>query len=122
MILVDTSIWVGHFRSGDPGLEALPTARQILVHSFVIGELALGAFRDRSILGDLGNLPSAIMATDSEVRLLIEREALFGHGIGYVDAHLLASARLTPGASLWTRDACLNAVASQWGLAAKVSG
>ena len=78
-------------------------AGQILVHPFVIGELALGSIKKRDlILGDLQNLPQAKVVNDSEVLHFINHNALAGRGIGYIDAHLLASTRLTEGATLWT--------------------
>ena len=105
MVLADTSIWIDHFRVGEPTLSGLLDRGSVLSHPWIIGEIALGSLRDRAdVLGLLGALPKAAVATDIEVRWLIEREALDGTGIGYVDAQILASARLTPGARIWTRD------------------
>ena len=119
MILVDTSVWVEHLRSASAILTELLGDREVLVHRFVIGELALGNLRQRdAFLGELRDLPQAIVAEDEEVFRLIDREALFRRGIGYVDAHLLAAARLTAGSKLWTRNRRLQAVATQLGLAA----
>ena len=121
MILVDTSVWVDHLRKGDARLKALLGAGQVLVHSFVIGELALGNLRQRdAILQSLQDLPQAVRADDGEVLGFIEQNALFGLGIGYVDAQLLASARLSA-ALLWTHDKRLHEVASKLGLAAQTS-
>lgn len=121
MILVDTSVWVDHLRKGDARLKALLGAGQVLVHSFVIGELALGNLRQReAILQSLQDLPQAVPAGDGEVLGFIERNALFGLGIGYVDAQLLASARLSA-APLWTHDKRLHEVAFRLGLAAQTS-
>lgn len=118
MILVDTSVWVDHFGSGDRLLVRLLADRMVLGHPFVRGELALGNLRQRrTILGDLSDLPQAPVADDEEVIAFINRRALFGRGIGFVDAHLLASVQLVGGASLWTRDKRLRAVAEQLGLA-----
>lgn len=90
----------------------------MLAHPWVIGELALGHLSRRSeILGLLHNLPSATVATDVEVLTLIESRQLFGPGVGYVDAHLLAATLLTPPARLWTRDKRLTAIAVRHGLA-----
>lgn len=112
MILVDTSVWIDHLRSGDGVLARLLEESRVLAHPFVVGELALGSLRQREpVLEALLHLPVATVATDGEVRHMIEREALSGTGIGYVDAHLLASARLSAGASLWTRDGRLLTVA-----------
>jgi predicted nucleic acid-binding protein len=118
VILVDTSVWIDHLRIGDSELVALLQDGQVLVHPWVVGELALGHLSRRSeILGLLHNLPQAKAATDVEVLTLIDNHQLFGLGIGYVDAHLLAATMLTTGARLWTRDKRLAAVATQRGLA-----
>jgi len=118
MILVDSSVWVDHLRSGDDRLTALLDRGLVLTHAFVIGELALGSLRQRAaILGALLDLPQATRATDDEVLAFIDRAGLHGLGIGYVDAHLLASVRLTPDARLWTRDRRLLAAAERLGLA-----
>ena len=119
MILVDTSVWVGHLRSGDAALADLLMSGRVLAHPFVIGEVALGSLRQREvILSALSDLPRAAVATHDEVLALVDRHALFGAGIGYVDAHLLAAVSLTPGASLWTGDMRLHRLAGRLGLAA----
>jgi len=118
VILVDTSVWVAHFRAGDKALAALLSAGAVLIHPFVIGELALGNLRQRELLlNALADLPRASIATDDEVLHFIEHHALFGRGIGYVDAHLLASVQLTAGTTLWTNDKKLQSVAEQLRLA-----
>jgi predicted nucleic acid-binding protein len=117
MILVDTSGWIDHLRRADTELSRELTHDRILSHPFVIGEIALGSLRQRDIvLGALRGLPTATLASDDEVQILIDRESLHGLGIGYVDAHLLTSVRLMPGSRLWTRDKRLHAVASKLGL------
>lgn len=114
MILVDTSVWIDHLRSGDATLARLLETGRVLVHPFVTGELALGNLRQRDIiLNALQDMPQANVATHDEVFRFIAGNALFGLGIGYVDAHLLAAVRLTPGAALWTRDKRLFAAAAQ---------
>ena len=119
MILVDTSVWISHFREADSVLIDLLSADKVLTHPFVIGEIALGNLHDRmSVLADLYDLPRAISATDEEAMSLIEREQLFGLGIGYIDLHLLAATRLTPGAGLWTLDKRQAEIATRLGLAA----
>ena len=119
MILVDTSVWVDHLRSGDHALGQLLDSAQVLGHCFVTGEVALGNLRERAlVLGALRELPQAAVASDDEVLHFIDRQALFGLGIGYVDAHLLAAVQLTAGAKLWTRDKRLQTVAAQLGLSA----
>lgn len=118
MILVDTSIWIGHFRATDPDLVALLEAGQVLSHPFVTGELAMGNLKDRSVIIEAMNqMPAAIAASDAEVIGYIERHGLHGLGIGYVDAHLLASVSLTPDARHWTGDLRLARVAGRLGLA-----
>jgi predicted nucleic acid-binding protein len=114
MILVDTSVWIDHLKTGDDNLARLLEAGRVLMHPFVLGELALGSLRNRqTILELLGQLPWAEMATDQEVLSLIEAETLHGTGIGLIDAHLLASAKLTAGSSLWTRDKRLERLAAR---------
>ena len=117
MILVDTTIWVDHLRSGDPILEALLNDVRVLVHPHVIGELALGGLRRRQmLLNALQRLPRATEATNPEVLHFVESNGLMGLGIGWIDAHLLASARLST-AALWTRDSRLHKAASSLALA-----
>ena len=111
MILVDTSVWIDHLRSADHTLVHFLEAGQVLVHPFVIGELALGNLKHRAtLLASLQALPRVPVATDDETLHFIERHALFGLGIGYIDVHLLATAKLAA-SSLWTRDKRLQAVA-----------
>ena len=118
MILVDTSIWVDHLRTGDPELVALLQNGLVLAHPWVTGELALGHLSRRSeIIGLLHNLPQATIATDVEVLTLIDDRHLSGLGIGYVDAHLLAATMLTASSRLWTRDKRLATAAGHLGLA-----
>jgi hypothetical protein len=122
VILVDTSVWVEHLRAGNNALSGLLDGGQVLGHPFVAGEIALGNLRRRdTILRELRELPQAKMASDEEVLLLIDRRALFGRGIGYLDAHLIAAVQLTPGASLWTRDTRLQAVATELALVSGVA-
>ena len=122
MIIVDTSVWVEHLRSASAILTELLDDGEVLGHPFVLGELALGNLRQRDdVLRMLRRIASGGQCLAREVLELIEREALFGRGIGYVDAHLLAAARLTAGSKLWTRDRRLQTVAAQLGLAAALS-
>ncbi len=107
MVLVDTSVWIDHLRRGDPELSALLTGGEVLVHPFVIGELSCGNLKNRAVLlGNLAELPGAMAATHDETLGLMQVRRLWGRGIGWVDAHLLASALLS-GCALWTRDARL---------------
>lgn len=122
MILVDTSVWVDHLRSGDRRLARILDAEQVLTHPFVIGEIALGILPQRSlIVATLRCLPEVLVAAHEEVLAFIERYRLFGSGIGYVDAHLLAAIKLTAGSGLWTRDKSLRAVAERLALVAEPS-
>ncbi|WP_414692447.1 type II toxin-antitoxin system VapC family toxin [Phenylobacterium sp.] len=117
--LVDTSVWVEHLRSRSAALVGLLERGAVLMHPFVLGEAALGNLSQRGlVLEALANLPMATVANDREVLGYINAARLYGLGIGYVDAHLLASVRLTPEASLWTRDRRLEAAAETLGLRA----
>lgn len=118
MTLVDTSIWIDHLRSPDATLDGLLAQRKVLCHPHVIGEIAMGSFRRRDrILYELGRLPRANAAEHREVLRFVSQQSLFGIGIGYIDAHLLTSVRLTPNALLWTRDVRLAKVAESMKLA-----
>lgn len=117
MILVDTSVWIDHLRSANATLVHLLEVHQVLCHPFVMGELACGSLRQRSDVTDaLGNLPSAPVATHAEALSYLERHALFGRGIGWVDLHLLASTALSGDGRLWTRDKRLAGAARALGL------
>ena len=118
MILVDTSVWVDHLRRGDARLVDLLERSAVIMHPFVVGEIACGSLRDRvSILELLQDLPAAAVAEGDEVLRFIERHVLHGKGIGYVDVHLLASVALTEGAEIWTRDKKLRSIAEMLGCA-----
>lgn len=118
MTLVDTSVWIDHLKSGDNRLVALLQAGDVLAHPFVTGEIALGNLKQHhTVLAALANLPQARVANDSEVLYFIDRNNLAGLGIGYIDAHLLASARLDTGTKIFTRDKRLQAAAVRLGLA-----
>ena len=119
MILVDTSVWIDHLRIANKTLAAFLDSTEVLIHPFVMGELALGGLRQRQFLLDaLRGLPKAVLASHDEVLDFIDRYKLFGAGIGYVDAHLLAASRLTADTRLWTRDKRLQNAAFRLGLAA----
>lgn len=110
MILVDTSVWVEHLRSGTVGLEALLNDGQVVCHPFIIGEIACGNLKNRTeILSLLQDLPMASLADDDEVIQFIEDRKLMGKGLGYIDIHLLISALLTR-IPLWTTDKRLHDV------------
>ncbi|MCU1246917.1 MAG: ribonuclease [Acidobacteria bacterium] len=113
MILIDTSVWIDHFHSANPRLVAVLENLDVLCHPFVIGELACGQLKTRrETLDLLSDLQASVVATDDEALQLIEHRGLMGKGLGYADVHLLASVMLTEGASLWTRDKRLAAVAA----------
>jgi len=105
VIIVDTSIWIDHLHRSEAGLARLLDAGMVAVHPMVVGELAMGSLRDRDeILSLLTALPKATQASHDEVLDLVTRQRLHSRGLSYVDGHLLASALLTPGGALWTRD------------------
>ena len=111
MVLVDTSVWVSHLRDGNTELANLLNDGRVLCHPFIIGELACGNLQDRAmILSFLQWLPMSIEAEHEEVLYFIENNRLMGKGIGYVDAHLIASTVLT-GIPIWTLDKKLAQVA-----------
>lgn len=120
MILVDTSVWVDHLRRSDAQLVDLLQRAQVLMHPFVVGEMACGSLADRpAVLELLQDLPTALVAESDEVLVFIEHQALHGKGIGYLDAHLLASVALTGRTQLWTRDKRLLNAAESLGCAFK---
>ena len=121
MVLVDTSVWVDHFRRGNDGLARLLNAGRVWSHEFVIGELASGNLRRRSqVLHYLSNLPRTATARHEEVLELIERRRLYGAGLGWVDAHLLTAA-LIEGFPLWTLDKPLVAAAERVSVSASAA-
>ena len=117
MILVDTPVWVDHLRRPNSEMIEHLTVRDILIHPFVIGELACGTLPDRSVLQRLDDLPQIVQATHDEVLSLIESRGFMGRGIGYIDAHLLASVIRDGSASLWTRDRRLAQISAELGVA-----
>lgn len=123
MILVDTTVWIDHLRSGEPALSDALEGGGVLMHPFVLGELACGNLENRcEVLRLLGDLAPAPTAKDPEALDFIERRALMGRGIGYIDVHLLASAALDGAARLWTRDRRLAAAAKELDLAFNEQG
>ena len=112
MILVDTSVWIEHLRAGNDRLKILLFDEQVVCHPFVIGELACGTLQKREeILTMLAALPEAHLLDHGEVMSFLQGRRLYGRGIGWVDAHLLASTLLT-GCSLWTFDKPLRRAAA----------
>ena len=118
MVLVDTSVWIDHLRGNDPLLTSLLLQNSVLSHPFVRGELALGNLRQRdTILAALDNLPQAPLVFVNEINYFIETHALYGLGIGLIDAHLLASTQLIGNVRIWTRDKRLLGVTRRLNLA-----
>jgi predicted nucleic acid-binding protein len=118
VILADTSIWIDHFRRGSPELARVISADQLLVHDAIIGELALGSIRDRAVVLDfLAKQRHIAAATHAEVMAMIATRGIHSMGIGYTDAHLLASALIEQGARLWTNDRRLSDAARNVGVA-----
>lgn len=116
MILADTSIWIDHFRISDAELRRIIEEDMLLCHPFVIGELALGSLHDRTtVLAFLAAQREATVATHDEIMTMIEHHGLFSMGVGYTDAHLLASVLVDRGSALWTRDKRLRAAAVKAG-------
>ena len=113
MVLVDTSVWVSHFRDAHQGLAGLLDAGEVVCHPFVIGELACGNLRNRAtIISLLEALPATPAVEHEEVLTFIEARHLMGKGLGYLDIHLLAAA-LVSGISLWTLDTKLDKAAEE---------
>ena len=114
MILADTSVWIDHLKAREHLLASLLDLGQILIHPMVVGELACGNMSNRAeIFSHLRSLPQVPVATDAEVLFFIEYHQLMGRGIGYIDAHLLASTVMAPPARLWSNDRRLMELANE---------
>ncbi len=112
-MIVDTSVWIDHFRRGNQRLHGFLEQQIVLIHPFVVGELACGNLRDRPrIIALLDGLPSSEVAEHDEALGLLSRERLYGRGVGWMDVHLLASAMLS-GVRVWTLDRRLAAIADE---------
>ena len=117
MILADTSIWIDHFRSASPGLDEMIGSGRIVMHPFIVTEVALGSLSRRHLkLSLMQRLLQLRVASEDEVREMIEARMLYSRGIGFVDVHLIASCLLTSGTRLWTRDARLRSAAESSGI------
>ena len=113
MVLVDTSVWISHFRETHAGLVELLNNGEVVCHPFIIGEVACGNLKNRtSIILLLESLPAALVVEHEEILSFIETRNVMGKGLGYVDVHLLAAALLT-GVPLWTLDKKLDKVAGE---------
>ena len=123
MVLLDSSIWIDHLRDPDALLSALLQRAEILIHPLVLGEIAMGNMKARaSRMEFLSSLPLADIAENADVLELVHQQHLYGTGLGFVDAHLLASAGLTPQTLLWTRDKRLLNAARKLGVAFEEPG
>jgi predicted nucleic acid-binding protein len=112
VILADTAIWIAHFRADEPEMRAQLSRGNVAMHPFIVAELALGSLRDRErTLAMLERMPQVRVAQLSEVRRMVEAHSLYSKGIGLTDAHLIASALITPFTQLWTRDKRLQSIA-----------
>ncbi len=117
MVLVDTSVWINHLQKGSDRLASLLCEAEVVSHPFVIGELACGNIENRKeILSLLQRLPLSPVVENNEFHYFLERNKLMGRGLGFVDIHLLASARLK-GMPLWTADKKLKEVATNLSIA-----
>jgi predicted nucleic acid-binding protein len=113
MVLVDTSVWVSHFRKGERRLEMLLEEAEVLIHPFIIGELACGNIKNRrEILSLLHALPIITAVSQEEILYFIEQKALVGSGMSFIDVHLLAAAQLK-GVPIWTFDNTLDRTAAK---------
>lgn len=122
MILADTSVWINHLRSGDQEMLKYLNQGLIVIHPFIIAELALGSLKDRvRTLALLDQLPQLRVAQLQEVRAMIEARRLYNLGIGLTDAHLIAAVFLNPTTLLWTRDKQLRKVAESLGIQASLT-
>jgi predicted nucleic acid-binding protein len=121
LILADTSIWIDHLRSGNKDLRKHLDQGNIVIHPFIIAELALGSLRERvKTLALLDLLPQVRMAQVNEVRTMIEARRLYSLGIGLTDAHLIASVFINSSTLLWTRDKPLRKIAEALGIHASL--
>jgi predicted nucleic acid-binding protein len=121
LILADTSVWIDHLRSGSKELRRHLDQGQIVIHPFIIAELALGSLKDRTtILTLLDLLPKVRVARMSELRLMIEARRLYNMGIGLTDAHLIASVLIDAPTLLWTKDKRLRKLAEGLGVHASL--
>lgn len=118
-VIVDTSVWVDHFKKRNDELIALMQLDRTLTHPMVLAELACGTppAPRASTLGDIALFEAPNQASIQEILEFIEREKLYGRGCGLVDVALLASTLITPAAQLWTADKRLSGLATRFGVA-----
>jgi predicted nucleic acid-binding protein len=119
MILVDTSVWIDHLREGQTAVQQLMEINEVLLHPFVLAEIALGSLPDRAkVLANLARLPAGRVVTDIELLELIEARRLYSTGLALADTHLLATALLDDRTLIWTRDKRLERLAATFGVSA----
>lgn len=117
-VLVDSSIWIDHINCGHDVLESLLKQRRVLTHPLIIGEIAMGTLKNRqTILREIGKLSGTKAVTNAEVMAMVEWDKLYNKGIGFIDAHLLASVKIIENATLLTKDGRLHAQAERLGVA-----
>jgi predicted nucleic acid-binding protein len=117
VILADTSVWIDYLRRGNPQMKKILGRGQVVMHPFVVAEIALGSLRKRrERLEELEALLEVNVAQLGEIRHMIETRAFYAKGIDLIDAHLLASCLLTPGTQLWTLDGALAKMARTLGI------
>jgi predicted nucleic acid-binding protein len=121
VILADTMVWIDYFRNRSAAMQKLLEDAQIVMHPFIVAELSLGSLQERrKTLAYLEMLPQVNVANLSEVRRMIESQALYSKGIGLTDTHLIASTLITPSVQLWTRDKRLRGIAEALGIDANL--
>lgn len=117
-VVADTSIWIDHFRFADPRIVALIDSDALVMHPFVVGELACGQLPRRSVtIRELQDLEPLAARADEEVLAFLDQHGLYGKGLGWIDVHLLCAAASTPGTALWTRDCRMLDAAESLGIA-----
>ncbi len=122
MILDDTSIWIDYLQRGEPLLSEKMSQRQVLMHGMVLGELAIGNFKNRQLLlRRWSALPFINSATDRQVLQFLETHQLMGKGVGWIDLHLLTAVDLANDVQFWTRDKRLRSIAETLNLTAHFS-
>jgi len=121
VILADTSIWIDLLRGGKPEMQTLLQDGQVVMHPFIVAEVALGSLRNRhQTFALMESLWMVRVAHLDEIRKMIEAHSLYSRGLGLTDVHLLASCLITPGVQLWTRDASLEKAAMALGVRANL--
>jgi len=116
MILVDTSVWIDHFRQKNDNLDTLLYRGTVQMHEFIIGELAIGNFKNRKpILDLLESVPKLKKLSHDELMFFVNKYSLYGRGVGFVDIHLLAATKMA-NVKIWTLDKRLLKIAEEMNL------